>query len=137
MYISVDPKSSVPVYVQLKQQLRLAVATGALQPGDQLPTLRELANQVLVNPNTIGRVYRELQAEGLFNARQGSGTFVSEDAPAAGAAEARAAVRDRLEEAARLGLSLRLDPSEISRLFDEALRRANSHNTTSKGGEYA
>src|ERR1035437_5980719 len=132
MYISIDPKSSVPVYVQLKQQLRLAVATGALQPGDQLPTLRELASQLLVNPNTIGRVYRELQTEGLFTARQGSGTFVSEDAPAAGVAEARAAVRRQLEEAAKLGLSLRLDPAEISRLFEEALLRAKAHNTTSQ-----
>ena len=120
MYVSVDHKSSVPLYVQLKEQLHLAVATGVLQPGDQLPTVRDLAVRLRVNPNTVARVYRELQAEGLFSSRQGSGTFVADDAKSVGHAEARRILRQRLAGAAALAHSLVLTAAEMHRLLEEA-----------------
>jgi len=140
MYISVDPKSSLPLYVQVKDQLSLAVATGALQPGDQLPTVRDLAARLRVNPNTIARVYRELQAEGLLSSRQGSGTFVSEEAVALSLQEGREIVLQRLREAAAMGLSLRLDARALRQLFEEALEQAadrGAHAAATGGGRGA
>jgi GntR family transcriptional regulator len=68
--------SGEPIYQQLTRQLKHAISTGALKPGDQLPTVRELAEQLVINPNTVARSYRELFAEGLVEGTQGSGTYV-------------------------------------------------------------
>lgn len=133
MYAFVDPRSSTPVYVQLKDQIRLAIAAGSLAPGEQLPTHRELAGQLRVNPNTIARVYRDLQTEGLFTARTGSGTFVAEEAPALAAEQARREVGERLAELARTGLRLRISAEELSRLFGEALIQAAAAPQPDKG----
>lgn len=126
MYVSVDHKSSVPLYAQLKEQLHLAVATGVLRPGDQLPTVRDLAVRLRVNPNTIARVYRELQAEGLFVSRQGSGTFVAEGGAEVGQAEAREILRQRIADAAALARSLGLTAAELRRLTNDAWREAEA-----------
>jgi GntR family transcriptional regulator len=84
-----NPASGVPIYVQIKQQLRHAIETQSLVAGAPLPTIRALAEQLVVNVNTIARVYRELEAEGFLELRQGSGAFVSNSA----AANAKASVR--------------------------------------------
>lgn len=70
--------SGVPVYIQLMEQVKHAVATGALQPGDQLPTIRKLAGELVINPNTVIRAYRELEHEQIVELRQGAGAFISE-----------------------------------------------------------
>jgi GntR family transcriptional regulator len=120
MYIRVDPKSSTPLYAQIMEQMRRAVATGVLQPGDQAPRVRDLAEELRVNPNTVARAYRELQAEGLLVARQGSGTFVSDEAEAIGEKQQRRIVEERLEVAWRLA-----DEAGMSRdEFMEAATRA-------------
>jgi len=130
MYIPLDHKSGVPLYIQMKDQMRLAVATGTLRPGDQLPTVRELAPQLRVNPNTVARVYRELQAEGLLSTRQGSGTYVAEGAAAVSLQEGRRMVHRRLREAVGLGLSVGLDAAELSALFLEATAEWTDHDLT-------
>ena len=121
MYIAVDPKSSVPLYVQVKEQMRMAVATGALRVGDQLPTVRELAARVLINPNTVARAYRELQAEGLLTSRQGSGTFVADGAEMIGQEEARRRVAEALQRVAATAASLELSGPEFQQLAGQAL----------------
>jgi GntR family transcriptional regulator len=126
MYVSVDHKSSTPLYVQLKEQLHLAVATGVLRPGDQLPTVRDLAVRLRVNPNTIARVYRELQAEGLFVSRQGSGTFVAEGAESVGQAEGRRILRQRLAEVGALAHGLDITAAELCQLAGEAWQAAKA-----------
>jgi GntR family transcriptional regulator len=72
----VDGRSGVPPYLQLVQQVRQALRMGVLQVGDQLPTVREVVAAVAVNPNTVLKAYRELEREGLIEARAGQGTFV-------------------------------------------------------------
>jgi GntR family transcriptional regulator len=72
----VDRASPLPVYVQLAEQIRLLVRRGALSPGDPLPTVRELAVSLGINANTVTRVYRDLQQEGLLRLERGLGTFV-------------------------------------------------------------
>src|ERR1700743_3289852 len=72
----VDPRSGVPPYLQLVQQVRQALRMGVLEVGDQLPTVREVVAAVAVNPNTVLKAYRELERDGLLEARAGQGTFV-------------------------------------------------------------
>ena len=81
MRFSLDTKSGVPFYRQIIEQVKFAVARGDLAPGDQLPTVRQLAVQLSINPNTVIRAYRELEIEGVLDTQQGSGTFVSNRRP--------------------------------------------------------
>ena len=81
MQISIDTKSGVPFYRQIIEQVKFAIARGDLQPGDRLPTVRQLAVDLSVNPNTVVRAYRELEIEGVIDTQQGSGTFVSDRRP--------------------------------------------------------
>src|SRR5262249_23891521 len=76
-----DPKSGVPIYRQIQDQVRFGVASGLLSPGEQLPTVRALAVELKVNPNTVIKAYSDLEREGLISSEQGSGTFVSSQAP--------------------------------------------------------
>jgi GntR family transcriptional regulator len=71
-----DRKSGVPAYRQVVDQVRQALRLGILQPGDQLPTVRDVVKQIAINPNTVHRAYRDLEAQGLTEGRPGSGTFI-------------------------------------------------------------
>ena len=71
-----DLKSGVPFYRQIIDQVKSAIATGVLEPGDRLPTVRQLAVELSVNPNTVSRAYTELELTGLVETQMGSGTFV-------------------------------------------------------------
>lgn len=73
----IDPASRLPIYRQLANQLREAVARGKMQPEERLPSVRDLSRTLVVNPNTIARVYTELEREGVLNTRPGRGVFVA------------------------------------------------------------
>lgn len=81
MKFAVDIKSGVPLYRQLIEQIKFAIARGDLAAGDQLPTVRQLAVDLSINPNTVIRAYRELELEGVLDTQQGSGTFVGTRKP--------------------------------------------------------
>jgi GntR family transcriptional regulator len=76
-----DNQSGVPFYRQIVEQVKFAIARGRLEPGEQLPTVRQLAVDLSVNPNTVVRAYRQLEIEGVLETQQGSGTFVSRKRP--------------------------------------------------------
>ena len=84
--LSIDPRDRTPLYAQIEHGLRAAIATGRLQTGEQLPTVRQLAVELSVNANTVARVYAELERAGVLETRRGVGSFV-----AAGRTEARPA----------------------------------------------
>jgi len=117
MYLSLDSHSGTPIYLQIKEQMRLAVATGTIRPGEQLPTVRELAAQLRINPNTMARVYRELQAEGLLISRQGSGTFVADNALALVDQQSPDLVRQKMRGVIALGMSLGLPLERLGEMF--------------------
>lgn len=73
-----NPSSGVPIYLQLMEQVKHAIETGAMRPGEQLPGIRPLAEELVVNPNTVAKAYRELEHEGVIELRQGAGAFVAE-----------------------------------------------------------
>jgi GntR family transcriptional regulator len=85
--VSIDPRDPTPIYAQLERALRAAIASGRLRPGDQLPTVRQLAVELRINANTVARVYADLERAGVLETRRGVGSFIS----AAGPAEARPA----------------------------------------------
>jgi GntR family transcriptional regulator len=87
---ALDLHSGVPVYRQLIDQVRAGIASSALRPGDQLPTVRQLAVDLAINPNTVMRAYRELELGGLLETHQGTGTFISDKKP-----EKKSAERER------------------------------------------
>jgi GntR family transcriptional regulator len=82
-----DAHSGVPVYRQLIDQVQAASATGALKTGDQLPTVRRVAVDLAINPNTVARAYREMELRGILDTQQGTGTFVADRQVAASPAE--------------------------------------------------
>ena len=89
MEISIDPKSGVPLYRQIIESVNFAIARGDLGPGDRLPTVRQLAVDLEVNPNTVIRAYREMELRGVVDTQQGSGTYVTDDRPQIDALERR------------------------------------------------
>ncbi|WP_242868777.1 GntR family transcriptional regulator [Desulfotomaculum copahuensis] len=107
--------------MQLKEQIRYAVATGRLKPGDRLPTVRQLAVELRINPNTVSRVYSELEKEGLLATRQGKGTFVRSTANDTPSLDVLAKLVDRLlVEAAGLGFTVR----DVMMLLERKLKEA-------------
>ena len=78
MQLHISPSDGVPIYQQIVNQMRYLAASGRLTAGEQLPPVRKLAEQLLVNPNTVARAYRELESAGVIESRQGSGSFVAE-----------------------------------------------------------
>ena len=117
----VDSSSPTPIYAQLERSIRGAIATGELQPGAQLPTVRQLAVDLSVNANTVARVYAQLERDGMLETRRGVGTFVRES-PSPGATRAhrerelRELIQRFVGDAALLGFTL---PELIDQLRDE------------------
>src|SRR4051812_49355866 len=72
-----NPSSGVPIYLQLMEQVKHAIETGAVRPGEQLPGIRPLAEELVINPNTVAKAYRELEHDGVIELRHGAGAFVS------------------------------------------------------------
>jgi GntR family transcriptional regulator len=109
MLADLDPKSAVPLYEQIAVRLKAAVATGELRPGEILPSVRELAGRLRINPATVVQAYRSLEDEGFVELRQGAGTFVRsmpvESRSRERVAQAQRLARQMLADAARLGLS--------------------------------
>lgn len=109
MFEHIDARSPTPLYAQIAGRLRVAIAAGELKPGDALPSVRNLAGRLRVNPATVVQAYRDLEAEGFVEMRQGAGTFVKEVVPERRASErtrqAAGLVRQLVAEAGRLGLT--------------------------------
>ena len=109
MEFQVDPTTRVPIYRQLMDQIRLAVARGRLKPGSRLPSVRVLSRELVVNPNTVARVYTELERDGVLNTRPGLGVFIAEpqgDLSAAARRQRLAEIIDTfLTDAVHLGFS--------------------------------
>jgi len=121
MWFHVDPGSGTPIYRQIVDQVKQAVAGGALAPGDRLPSIRELALRLAINPNTVARAYEELERLQVIDSQQGRGTFVAERLDPAPPAQRRrrlaTLVRRLLVDAHHLGLGR----DEVSAVFHEAL----------------
>jgi GntR family transcriptional regulator len=121
MLLRPNPASGVPIYLQLMEQVKHAIETGALRPGEQLPGIRPLAQDLVINPNTVAKAYRELEHEGVIELRHGAGAFVSGDARPKKLTDklrqGQAIVADAVERLRGLGLR----DEEIRRLVEAEL----------------
>ncbi len=120
LLFQIDPHSGVPVYRQIMDQVRYHLAAGTLAPGTQLPSIRELARTLAVNPTTIVKAYTELEHDQVIELRRGLGAFVSADPPVMGAAERRRRLR---ELAGQLAVEARQMGAADDAIL-EAVRRA-------------
>lgn len=124
--IHLDFRSGTPIYTQIVEQVKQQVISGAIKPGDQLPTVRALALELRVNFNTVARAYRLLDEAGIISTQQGRGTFILEVPPPKQTDKLRQQAleiltRDYLNEALRLGSS----PEEILKALKEKLEIEN------------
>jgi GntR family transcriptional regulator len=122
-----NPSSGVPIYLQLMEQVKHAIETGALRPGEQLPGIRPLAEELVVNPNTVAKAYRELEHEGVVELRQGAGAFVAEQTRPQEAANALRAGQTVVAAAIQKLRARGITDEEIRRLFEAEL--AGLHQT--------
>ena len=109
MLVNLDPHDARPLYLQIMDEVRRALVVGTLRPDDPLPSVRELAAELLVNPRTVSQAYRELEREGVIYVRRGQGTYVAPDAHAGRRerdALARGVAKRALLEARRNGLDV-------------------------------
>ena len=120
-----DASSGVPAYLQLVQQVEHALRAGRLGPGDQLPLVREVVAELSLNPNTVLKAYRLLEAQGLTEGRPGLGTFVSER-PRVATVPSYAALSRRLSAWISAARAEGLDDQEIRSLFASALHEAGA-----------
>jgi len=121
MKFFVNSRSGVPIYKQLIQQIEKGVAGGILRPGDQLPTVREVALELTINPNTVARAYRELEYRGIIESVQGRGTFISEKVRSPGMEERISAVKSLIKDLISEAQQLGFEPEKLRELMEEAL----------------
>ena len=120
-----NPSSGVPIYLQLMEQVKHGIETGALRPGEQLPGIRPLAEELVINPNTVAKAYRELEHEGVIELRQGAGAFVSGNAGAKKLTDNIRAGQTVVAEAIEKLRTRGVTDEEIRRLFEAELAGLN------------
>ena len=121
MFFHIDPRNGLALYEQVARQVTFAVAGEAIKPGEMVPSVRELARELAINPNTVARAYRQLQSDGVLDSVRGTGLEV-----AAGAAERcreqrLALVRERLRQVLVEAKQSRLDGHDLRTLIEEEL----------------
>jgi GntR family transcriptional regulator len=116
-----NPGSGVPIYLQLMEQVRHAVETGALRPGEQLPGIRKVAEELVINPNTVAKAYRELEHEGMVELRQGAGAFIAENGAGKVQMDRMKKAAPVVEAAIQKLAAMGLNEEEIRRLFESRL----------------
>ena len=121
MYLQIDPASSVPIFTQITNQIKYSIAMGAYRAGDKLPSVRELAVQLRVNPNTVVKAYRELERETVVYTKRGLGIFVSKDAPGISRKERKRIIDERLGAAVEEALHSDLSPEEVRKIVEAKL----------------
>ncbi len=135
MFIRIEPASGVPITRQIAEQIRTQCASRNLRPGDRLPSVRQLAQELAVNQNTVLRVYERLTGEGLLERRHGNGTYVADRLPAGQLKAQRELLRQELARLVRRAAALGVEPGDLHELLDHALRDAgNGH--PAKGSDH-
>ncbi len=123
LHLQLDPRSGIPVYRQMMDQMKCYVVGGTLRPGDQLPSIRELASALAVNPTTVVKAYTELEREGVIEMRHGKGAFVAEQARSLSVAEQESALRRSARQLALESAQLGVPAARVVQLVREELGR--------------
>ena len=130
-FFSVDPHGGAPLYLQLTEQIKRAIAIGALAPGERLPTVKGLALDLKLNANTVARVYRDLEREGVIATAPGRGSFVSQNGALSDARRVATDVATRgIDEAVRQARALGITHTEVRSIADASIARLYPEETT-------
>jgi len=135
MFFQVDPANGVAIFDQVVRQVKFAVARGAIRPGNMVPSVRELAKELAINPNTVARAYQQLQSDGVLEGIRGMGLEVAADAVKLCRAERLKLVQGRLRQALLEALQSGLEPDELRGLVEKELahlRKAESRSQKSE-----
>ena len=124
MLIDLNTSDDRPIYAQIVDRVKFAVAAGVLRPGELVPSVRELSKQVVVNPNTVARAYRDLQAEGLLEPVRGTGLQVTAEAPKRCRAERKEMVRQRLRAVMEEAIKSGMDLAEVEAIIGQEWARS-------------
>ena len=119
----IDPRSHVPIFVQIADRIKESIAAGVYRADEALPSIRELAVKVRVNPNTVRRAYETLERDGMIHPRRGLGMFVAKRGPRWAQAQAARRVSDALVRAVETGRAAEMSDAELRRLFKKAMHR--------------
>jgi GntR family transcriptional regulator len=125
MWFDIDPKSKIPIFDQIVAQVIFNIATGGLEVGELIPSVRKLGTQLTVHPNTVAKAFQELERLGVVEARRGRGMEVTADALKICQTERRQRVGKRVREALREAVSSGLSAGEIRLLVEEEIGRVN------------
>jgi GntR family transcriptional regulator len=120
---AIDARDGVPIYLQIVEQIKKSVALGRLKPDEPLPSVRQLALDLTINPNTVARAYLELEHQGVISKRQGQGTFVSSQAAEASRRERQKIVGALFEKALVEAVNSGMTAAEIDETYRQLLRR--------------
>ena len=130
--IRVDPTLPTPIWSQIEEAVRYLVASGALAPGDLMPSVRDLAREQRINPNTVAKAYQRLVEAGVLETRRGEGTFVAEKPPAMPAGERARVLREGATRLATLAVNLGASRAEATAALQSAWPE---HEPATKGGK--
>ncbi len=122
MLLHIDPSNGLPIYDQIHRQIKFAVANGALRSGELVPSVRELAQRIAVNPNTVARAYRDLQTDGVLETLRGEGLRVTREALESCQRDRQSLLKARLRGAITECRHGGLETGEIRVLIDELLK---------------
>ncbi|WP_088228659.1 GntR family transcriptional regulator [Desulfosporosinus sp. FKB] len=123
MTFKLNSDSRIPIYIQLKEAIKLAIATGQFLAGSQLPTVRQLAVQLKINPNTVSRVYLELESEGVLSTKQGKGTFVK-DHPKIDTTIKESSLNELMDDFIIKASALGFSPTELLNAIEKKMKRS-------------
>jgi GntR family transcriptional regulator len=126
MLISIDPSNGTPIYEQIVRQVKYNVANGALVAGQQVPSVRDLAKMLAINPNTIQRAYQVLQSDGVLETVRGRGQHVSTGAKRSCVSQRARLIQDELSLIVEEALQAGLEPSELRESLEASIRKFQS-----------
>ena len=132
MHFHVDAQNGIPIYEQIVRQMKFAVANAALQVGEHVPSVRDMAGRLAVNPNTVARAYRDLQSEGILLPIRGTGLAVTPEAPDRCRSERLELIRERLRSTLSEALRNQITSEEVRRLVDAELSVLESNHSTNE-----
>jgi GntR family transcriptional regulator len=121
MFFTIDPSNGLAIYEQVVRQVVFAVAAGSLNPGDMVPSVRELARELAINPNTVSRAYRQLQDDGVLQSVRGTGLAVADGACRRCQGERLKLLRHRIQQVLLEAQQSRLEPTQLRSLVEDEL----------------
>ncbi len=121
MFLNIDPSNGIAIYDQVVRQVKFAVAQGAVKPGNLIPSVREMARELAINPNTVARAYQQLQADGVLEQVRGTGMEVAADAVKQCKIERQKMIQDRIRQAFVEAKQSGLEGDELRQIVEKQL----------------